>query len=499
MSALPAFTTEQLNALSTEELTEVLNLTTAHRRLTERERLYGYYPDEGPLRRELYAKHTAFFAAGATQKERLMLAANRIGKTEGVGGYELTLHLTGEYPAWWTGRRWSRPVKWWAAGDTAKTVRDILQAKLLGPPGNPEKMGTGLIPQANIIHTTPKAGVPEAIETVHVRHASGGTSVLQLKSFDQGREVFQGTEQDGVWLDEEPPLDIYIECVIRTMTTNGLVMCTFTPLEGLSETVLHFLPDGSLDNASRFVVMATWDDAPHLSSEQKKLLWNSIPPYQRDARSKGIPQLGSGAIYPVPESDFLVDPFEIPAHWPRCYGLDVGWNRTAALWACEDRDTRTVYLYSEHYRGQAEPSVHANAIQARGKWIPGVIDPAARGRGQRDGAVLLNDYRDLGLNLLEADNAVESGIYGVWERLSAGRIKVFRTLQSWLSEYRLYRRDDKGRIVKSNDHLMDAMRYLVQSGLANAKVKPTGDGPLPLEMPSQFGAGHSAPGITMNW
>lgn len=455
------------------QLQEVLSLTLAYQRLTEREKLYSYYPDTGPLRRELYAKHCEFFAAGAREKERCMLAANRVGKSEGVGGYEVTLHLTGEYPAWWIGHRFTKPTKWWAAGDTAKTVRDIIQAKLLGPPGDKAAEGTGLIPAANIIRTTPKQGIADAIEHIYVKHKSGGTSVIQLKSYDQGREAFQGTEQDGVWLDEEPPLTIYTECVIRTMTTNGLVLCTFTPLEGLSETVLHYLPDGDITRAARFVVMASWDDAPHLTKEQKELLWNSIPPYQRDARSKGIPQLGSGAIYPVPESDFTVDPFQIPEHWPRAYALDVGWNRTAALWGAVDRDSQTVYLYSEHYRGQAEPSVHAEAIRARGDWLNGVVDPAARGRSQADGKQLLSQYQDLGLNLTEAENAVEAGIYNVWQRLSGGRLKVFSTLQNFMSEYRLYRRDDKGRIVKSNDHLMDCCRYLCGSGLNVASTKPT--------------------------
>lgn len=485
MEGLPHFTPEQLNALTTDELIELWNLQAALTRVTSRERIRTYYPDEGPLRRELYPKHMAFFAAGADQKERLMLAANRVGKTEGVGGYELALHLTGDYPAWWVGRRWSRATKWWCAGDTSKTVRDILQTKLLGPPGDIEKLGTGLIPADRILRTTPKAGIPDAVESVHVRHVSGGTSVLQFKSYDQKREAFQGTEQDGILLDEEPPLDIYIECVIRTMTTDGLVMATFTPLEGLSETVLHFLPDGTIEKATRFVVMASWDDVPHLSQAQKDLLWSTIPAYQRDARSKGIPQLGAGAIYPVPESDILVDPFEIPKHWPRAYGMDVGWNRTAAIFGAYDREAQTWYLYNEHYRGQAEPSVHAASIKARGAWIPGVIDPAARGRGQKDGAILLNDYRDLGLELTEADNAVESGIYAVWERMSAGRLKVFRTLQHWLAEYRLYRRDDKGRIVKVNDHAMDGTRYLVQSGLNVAIVKPV-ESSSPEFFPSEF-------------
>ena len=415
-----------------------------------------------------------FFAAGHI-RERCMLAANRVGKSEGVGGYELTLHLTGRYPHWWVGRRFDKPVRAWAAGDTGKTTRDIAQTKLLGPPSDPGAQGTALIPGDCIIHCSPKAGVPDAIETVTVRHVSGGTSVLNLKSYDQGRVAFQGTEQEVIWLDEEPPLDIYTECLLRLMTTDGMLMSTFTPLEGLSETVMHFLPDGQIGerkDGDRFLVMATWDDAPHLSPAIKKALWDALPPHQRDARSKGIPQLGSGAIFPVPESDITCDPFVIPEHWPRCYAMDVGWNRTAVGWLALDRDSGTAYLYSEHYRGQAEPSVHAEAVRARGEWIPGVIDPAARGRSQRDGEQLMQQYQDLGLNLIEANNAVEAGIYAVWQRLSGGRLKVFKTCQNWLAEYRLYRRDDKGRIVKSNDHLMDGTRYGVMSGLDIAITKP---------------------------
>ncbi len=223
---------------------------------------------------------------------------------------------------------------------------------------------------------------------------------------------------------------------------------------------------------SKFVVTATWDDAPHLSDEAKAELLEGIPPHLRKARSKGVPHMGAGAIYPVEEEDIVCEPREIPDHWPRVYGLDVGWKRTAAVWGALDRESQTVYLYSEHYRGQAEPPVHAASIQARGKWIPGVVDPAARGRGQRDGSQLLHEYQALGLKLSPAVNAVEAGIYAVWTRLSGGRLKVFSSLQSWLSEYRLYRRDEDGKIVKEHDHLMDATRYLIVSGLERAIVKP---------------------------
>lgn len=223
---------------------------------------------------------------------------------------------------------------------------------------------------------------------------------------------------------------------------------------------------------SKFVVTATWDDAPHLTKEMKDELWKSIPPFQRDARSKGVPQLGSGAIYPVPESDILVDPFKIPDHWPRAYGLDVGWNRTCAIWCAYNKDADIVYLIDEHYRGEAEPSTHAQGIRTRGAWIPGVVDPAARGRNQKDGTQLIQDYKDLGLDLTFAFNGVESGLLEVWQRLSSGRLKVFKSLSNWIYEFRLYRRDEKGRVVKANDHAMDATRYLIMSGIEKAKLKP---------------------------
>lgn len=446
-------------------------------RRLQRKKIKRYYPETGKLRRDAYPKHMSFFAAGATCRQRLMLAANRVGKTEGVGLYELTLHLTGDYPDWWIGRRFNRAVKAWAAGDTKQTVREILQDKLLGSPG---QWGTGLIPGDDISRVARGGGsVADSVETIYVKHKTGGISALVLKSYDQRRESFQGTEQDIILLDEEPPEDIYTECLLRTMTNNGMLMLTFTPLRGMSEVVLAFLPGGelveNLQDSSKFVVMATWDDVPHLDDAVKKELWDSIPPFQRDARSKGVPQLGAGAIYPVPESDIVVPDFSIPDHWPRSYALDVGWNRTAAIWGAKDPETKIVYLYSEHYRGQAEPVIHAHSIKSRGEWIPGVIDPAARGRGQKDGAQLLDQYQDLGLDLTPAVNAVESGLYDVWMRMSGGKLKVFSSLSNWRSEFRLYRRDEKGAIVKKDDHLMDATRYLIVSGLDIAKVKPDDD------------------------
>lgn len=226
--------------------------------------------------------------------------------------------------------------------------------------------------------------------------------------------------------------------------------------------------------SGKFTLNAGWNHVPHLSEEQKREELARIQPFQRQARSEGIPTLGAGAIYPVPEDLIICDPFPIPDYFPQAYALDVGWNRTAALWGALDPNSDVRYLYSEYYRGEAEPPIHATAIRSRGTWIPGVIDPAARGRGQKDGSRLLKDYQDLGLStLMVSDNALEAGIYEVWTLLSTGRLKIFRTLLNWLAEFRFYQRDEKGRVKDGQaDHLMDTTRYLVLSGFARAIVRP---------------------------
>ena len=405
------------------------------------------------------------------------MAANRVGKTM-AAGCELVYHATGNYPKWWVGKRCQESQDWWVCGKDSNTVRVILQELLLGPVG---EFGTGLIPKDSIDFSTlkdaKKASTP--IDKIRIKHASGGYSTIEFKSYDAGRKSFEGTARS-IWLDEEPPLSVYTECLLRTMTGDNLLMMTFTPLQGISDTITTFLGSTSFETllekpqvgSGKYVIMASWDDVPHLTKEAKEELLASIPPYQRDARSRGIPQLGSGVIYPIPESEYLVDPFEIPKTWRRCYGMDVGWNRTSALWAAEDPNTGVWYLYSEHYRGEAEPSIHAQAIHSRGKWIIGAIDTAARGRSQIDGENLLSMYQDLGLQLVGADKSVETGLYTCWQLMSEGRIKVFKTLSNFMNEIRLYRRDEKGKVVKTNDHLMDGFRYLIMTGRDVAQTEP---------------------------
>jgi phage terminase large subunit-like protein len=433
----------------------------------------SYYPETGQLAREKYIKHMAFFEAGAKYNERCFMAANRIGKTEGGTLYENALHLTGRYPPWWKGRRFSRPVSVWAVGKDAKTVRDILQAALLGPGPH---FGLGLLPADAILDTTPKVGTPEAVERVYVKHVSGGRSELTFKSYDSGVESFYGTKKDVIVLDEEPEQKIYAECLLRTLSTvpgdpNGAILMSYMPILGMTELTKSFMT--APEDGPKKLITATWDDAPHLSKEACAELWKSIPPHEVEARTQGRPTLGSGAVYPISEADIVVDDFKVPDYWPRAHGMDVGWNKTAAIFGAHDRDNDVAYLTSEHYRGLAEPIIHAEGIKARGAWIPGFIDPAANGRSQIDGQQLFQIYRNLGLKLQSARNAREAGIYAVWMRLSTGKLKVFRSCRNWFDEFRIFCRDENGNIIgEQKFHLMAATRYLLLGSMSRWIVKP---------------------------
>jgi terminase large subunit-like protein len=211
---------------------------------------------------------------------------------------------------------------------------------------------------------------------------------------------------------------------------------------------------------------------PHLDPAEKIALLATTPLFQREARTKGIPQLGAGAIYQLPESELKISPFDLPKHWPRCWGMDTdagaGW--TAVVWLALDRETQTLYLYDCYKRQREEPTLHAATIKARGDWIPGVGDAAALVMTQQDAEQLVALYRRLGLDIILPDKAVETGLQEVWEYMSAGRFKVFASCEAWFQEYRLYHRGENGRIVKTNDHLMDATRYAVRSGRARMKA-----------------------------
>lgn len=476
---------------------ELLDLLEAKEQEVKYNKLDTLFPDEGHYRRELYPKHVDFMNASAEFSQLAFIAANRTGKTL-TGATLMAYHLTGRYPDWYKGKRFLNPISAWAASKRAQDTKEIIQFELLGDLND---IGTGTIPKKYIVgNPTRVHSVPEAVETIRVRHISGGISKITLKSYEQKRDGFQGTKKQVIWLDEEPQdQGIYSECLTRTMDdyAPGIIICTFTPLYGLSNVVLSFLPGGKLpkdgknpDDSDKYVTQVSWEEVPHLNEEQKAKILKSYSPHERAARSRGIPSLGAGAVYPYLEEDFVIAPIQLQPWWPRVYGFDVGWNRTAAIWLALDPESGVVYAYSEHYMADALPPIHAAAIRARGSWIPGAIDPAATGTSPTDGRALIDIYEKEGLQLDLADNAVEAGIFDVRKLFEMGLLKIFSTLENTLVEIRVYRRDEFGKIVvdkKKKDHLMDALRYAVRTGLRIAIPQPDEDDRMDISSISYHG------------
>jgi phage terminase large subunit-like protein len=210
-----------------------------------RNKMRSYFPDEGKFRRELYPKHMEVVRYTKTDEETLFMAANKIGKTD-LGGYITSALVTGRYPDWWNGWVCDEPITAWICNKTAKDTRDINEAVLLGPPGNEQERGTGMLPGHLIQKCTPKPGTPHAFEFINVEHVSGGTSYIATKSYDQGREAFQGRNIPFIWNDEEVPKDIAEEQKLRIMTVSGRILYTYTPILGLTEFTMQFMEDAGL-------------------------------------------------------------------------------------------------------------------------------------------------------------------------------------------------------------------------------------------------------------
>jgi len=434
---------------SNAQLLSMLNAE-KNRRLTEN-RIAYYRP---------YPKQAEFHAAPA--RERLLMAGNQLGKTL-AGGFEVAMHATGRYPDWWSGRRFDRPTVGWCCGVTGEVVRDTVQKVLVGRPG---QIGTGTIPKDAIVELVTARGIADLLDVVKVRHVSGDISLIGLKTYASGREKFQGESLDWAWADEECPIDIYTELLTRTNVGNGPVWMTFTPLLGVSEVVRRFLHERSPD---RQVVTMTIDDVAHYAEDEKQRIIASYSEHEKEARVKGIPVLGSGRIFPIVEERIAIEHRDIPPHWPRIGGMDFGWDHPfAAVELAWDRDTDTVYITKAYRLKEATPVIHAAALRAWGKDMRWAWPRDGR-RETLEGAgiALAEQYKEQGLNMLhehaqfeDGSVSVEAGLIKMLTMMQAGRFKVFKHLNDWWEEFRLYHRKD-GKVVKEGDDLMAATRYAI--------------------------------------
>ncbi len=481
MSALPSFTPEQLASLSEEELTELLQLTERLKYVTETNRLADYRP---------YPKQREFHDVGAAIRERLFMASNQSGKTW-AGAFEAAMHMTGRYPAWWSGYRFDRPTRGMCGSESVELTKKGVQRLLLGNPETPEQWGTGSIPRDALINTSPKPGVPNAVSAIVVRHVSGGESVCTMASYDQGRTKWQADTLDWVWFDEEPPEDVYMEGITRTNVSQGPVWITFTPLLGMSNVVRRFYPVMTAFPGTH-VTQATIDDALHYTPEQRQAIIDSYPEHERKARARGMPALGSGRVFgEVDEDDIKVKPFPIPPHWPQLGGLDFGWDHPSAgarlAW---DRDADVLYVIAAHRKKNQTPLMFAASVKPWGDWLPWAWPHDGLQHDKGSGEQLAKQYRDAGLKMLpmratfeDGTNGLEAGVSMMLDRMLTGRLKVFSHLAEWFDEFNMYHRKE-GLIVKENDDLLSATRYaIMMRRFAAVMTKPGVHRPPSAPMP----------------
>ena len=414
-----------------------------------------------------------FHQAGKTCQERMIMAGNRTGKTW-PAAVETAFHMTGEYPDWWDGKVFHEPVLVWTGSPTNETAREIVQKSLLGGT-DPENLGTGTIPRDKIIGQ-PKmrqAGVSDVVDIFKVRHVSGGVSICVNKTYEQGWRKWQGTEPHIVWLDEEPDMSelqkrIYTEALTRLLTSHGIMMVTFSPLLGQTDLVTKFQKGGK----GVFMSMASWDDAPHLNNEEKERMKSQYPDYEVQTRTLGIPMMGEGRVFKVPEEDIVIRPIhDIPLHWGRIKGIDFGIDHPAALaeiaW---DRDNDVIYVIKTWRKNGCDSEEHAEEINKRDPWVPVSWPHDGTTREKSNGIRLKDFYTRKSVKMLSLSarytnekgggQEVEPIVLEVNERCRNGGLKVFDTCSEFLEEYRNYHREG-GKIVPNKDDVLKATFYAI--------------------------------------
>lgn len=416
----------------------------------------------------MYPWQHEFTAATADHHESCLCAANQIGKTF-TGTTIDAIHLLGDYPDDWPGHRFDFPPLVWGLGYSMEKTRDLIQTALFGKYLGGSFEG-GLIPADRIVDWESATGTPNAMRTVRVKHKHG-TSKLQLWSYAQGHHALMGDVVDWFHVDEEPR-DQQIRPQLLTRTINGdqgrggRGIYTFTPENGRTELVCKFMDDPTPD---QFFMMKGWDDAPHMDAEKRERLLAMYPAHQRDMRSKGVPMLGHGRIFDLGDEYLTCPAFPVPEHWFVIDGMDFGWDHPQAhVKLVEDRDAGAFYVVNAW---RASKQSANNAWGAVKSWAEGVPtawphDGLQHEKGRDDAVQQRKHYADAGFKMLaehatwpEGGNSVESGIYDINNLMTTGKLKVFAGLHEVLEEIRQYHRDDKGKIVKIRDDLIDAIRY----------------------------------------
>lgn len=401
------------------------------------------------------------------KRNRWVFGGNRSGKTE-CGAVECLWTLRGIHPY----RKNRRDVFGWAVSLSAQVQRDVAQAKILKY--LPKSWIAEIIMLAGR-RDSPSGGV---IDQIKIKNVFGGISTLGFKSCDQGREKFQGSSLDFVWFDEEPPRDIYEECLLRVMDKRGDVFGTMTPLKGktfiYNEIVLN-----RRKNAEAWHEFMTWEDNPYLSKKEAKHLEASLDAKTLDARKYGKFSDGEGLVYPeFDDGVHVVEPFAVPPEWQDNISIDPGLNNPlSAHWYCVDWDGN-IYVVAEHFAAGKDIDFHANAIKeisAKLGWkrdshgrVRALIDSAANQRTLGSPKSVTELFYERGIL---ADPNVNKDIFAGISRVKGylkrgngrGNLYIFSNCENMIEEFKGYIWGVGDAPVKRDDHCMDELRYYVMS------------------------------------
>ncbi len=442
------------------KLVTIARAVKQYQSIKKRNGMYFYKP---------YGKQKDFHNAGLEYSERCFGAGNQLGKTYS-GAQEAAFHATGIYPGWWQGARFTQRNVGWVTGESGELIRDTVQKLLIGRLQIEEEIGTGSIPKDRIIQVVKTHGVKDLADHVKIRHNDGGTSLIFFKSREKGRAKLQGETIDWVWHDEEPDQDIYTECLTRTNRgQNGqFSFMTFTPLKGMTAVVNQFY---SAPTSHQSLTMMTIQDVEHYTQAEKDQIVSSYPEHEREARSKGVPILGSGRVYPVAESQISVTPFVIPKHWPRIKAMDFGVfdHPSACAFCAYDADSDCFYVYNGWKASKKDITEESILINKLHKWVPVAWPHDGLKHDKNTKQTIAELYAENEVNMLperatfeDGGNSVEAGIMEILDRMRTNRFKVFANMEIFFEEFRLYHRKD-GKIVKERDDFVDAVRYAIMS------------------------------------
>jgi hypothetical protein len=411
----------------------------------------------------------------------MIMAANQIGKTLSAG-YHFALDVTGDYPDWWTGYRFTHAPNCLALGVDAEQLRQVIQPELFGevkePPLGGKKFFSGGWIHRNEIGRIEWSQIPNVARRVEV-YSKYGRSRIVLRTSSQsktgsGSLSFAGPRICRIWVDECPPDELIGQLNVRTANGNmgkgGRIGYTMTPELGATKLVTSFMEDRQKSQA--FIGPIGWDQAPHMTEQKQEVLLAGIPEHERDMRTKGIPYFGSGLVYAIPEGRIITSPTtedgkpitSIP-YLRYIRAMDIGINHpTAIVWLAYDPEIDRIYVLRTYSEADSAAAVHAAAANSYLDFAPCVFPHDIDNREKGSGKTVRQYYADAGLkNTLDFKNpdnsiSVEPGIIEIYDRMRSDRFKVINDCSGFFREMRLYHRDN-GKIVKLNDDIMDAVRY----------------------------------------